>query len=321
MNATLEGLNDLVTPASLAQAGKYLPRVVTVVLVALIAWQLAKLTWLVIPRPAETTPISMTPALAVASPRPLNAQKIADAHLFGVANAPADVGDVANAPQTQMTLVLSGTIASGDPTKGFAFIGESAQAAKFLKVGDMVGGAARLHSVYPDRVMLDRNGRLEALLLPHQGTGALAIRPPAMAMNSAPSRFAENVRRIAETNPAAFNEIVRPQPYMAQGVMQGFRVYPGRNRQQFAKLGLQPGDLVKAINGTPLDDPQRSNDIFNTISASDRVQLTIERNGQTQQINVNTAQISLPDSTEPDPATATPPQEMRKRDSASPEVQ
>jgi len=321
MNATLDGLQDLVTHPKLAKLGKQLPIAVTVALVAIIALQLAKLTWLLIPPPAQSAQPTMMMTAPTAAPRSLNSQNIADAHLFGVANAGADPADIENVKQSPSTLVLSGTIASGDPTKGFAFIGESTAAAKFLKVGDTIGGAAKLHSVYPDRVLLDRGGQLEALILPRQGSGILSSRaaPPPVAMNRAPSRFAENVRRIAETNPAAFNEIVRPQPFMAQGVMQGFRVYPGRNRQQFARLGLQPGDLVKAINGTPLDDPQRSNEIFNTISASDRVQLTIERNGQTQQINVNTAQINLPVD-EPPPAP-TPPQEMRPRDASGPETQ
>jgi general secretion pathway protein C len=83
-------------------------------------------------------------------------------------------------------------------------------------------------------------------------------------------------------------------------VQRGYRVYPGRNRQQFAKLGLQPGDLVLSINGTPLDDPQRGMEIFNTMGASDRVTVTVERNGQPQELSLNTAQMSLPDATQPD---------------------
>jgi general secretion pathway protein C len=85
----------------------------------------------------------------------------------------------------------------------------------------------------------------------------------------------------------------------ANGVQRGFRVYAGRDRQRFQKLGLQPGDLVLAVNGTPLDDPQRGQEIFNTIGASDRVTITIERNGQPQELTLNTAQISLPDAGTP----------------------
>jgi len=95
--------------------------------------------------------------------------------------------------------------------------------------------------------------------------------------------------------------VLRPQPVFANGVQRGYRVYPGRNRQQFAKLGLQPGDLVLSINGTPLDDPQRGMEIFNTIGTSDRVSVTVERNGQSQELTLNTAQIMLPDANSPPP--------------------
>ncbi len=115
---------------------------------------------------------------------------------------------------------------------------------------------------------------------------------------------------MAETNPTALARIIRPQPVFANGVQRGFRVYPGANRQLFSQLGLQPGDLVLAVNGTPLDDPQRGMEIFNTIESSDRVNLTVERNGQTQELTLNTAQISLPETdappTEPPPAVQAP---------------
>jgi hypothetical protein len=50
--------------------------------------------------------------------------------------------------------------------------------------------------------------------------------------------------------------------------------------------------LVTAINGTPLDDPQRSQEVFNTIQTSDRVSVTIERGGQKQEITLNIAQVA-----------------------------
>ncbi len=78
----------------------------------------------------------------------------------------------------------------------------------------------------------------------------------------------------------------------AAGKLRGFRAYPGRNRQIFNKLGLKAGDLVTAINGTALDDPQRGQEIFNTIQTSDHVTVTIERGGQKQDITLNIAQVA-----------------------------
>ena len=113
----------------------------------------------------------------------------------------------------------------------------------------------KLHAVYPDRVILDRSGKLEALALPTQSLAGVQITQAAAPVRAAQSQFQENLRRIAETNPSAFAEIVRPQPVFANGVQRGYRVYPGRNRQQFARLGLQPGDLVlvKGSRGVGLE--------------------------------------------------------------------
>ena len=78
----------------------------------------------------------------------------------------------------------------------------------------------------------------------------------------------------------------------AAGKLRGFRAYPGKNRQIFNKLGLKPGDLVTAINGQQLDDPQHSQEVFNTIQSSNTVTVTIERGGQKQDISLNIAQVA-----------------------------
>ena len=67
-----------------------------------------------------------------------------------------------------LQLVLTGTIAGNDPQNGLAILGQSAQTAKVYAVGDNVPGGAKLHSVYSDRVIIDRNGQLESLALPRQ---------------------------------------------------------------------------------------------------------------------------------------------------------
>jgi general secretion pathway protein C len=281
----------------LDRASRIVPRVLTVLLVIAIAWQLVQLTWLLLERePEQATQIAPPPASVVNAPRKtVNVQSIVDAHLFGVQQQA--VADATSAPQTQMNLVLAGTWASEDPKKGYAFIGESANTARMYAVGKAVRPGTTLHSVYPDQVLLDTNGKLEALKLPRLSSANLtALAPPRPATNP----VTENLRRMAETNPAAFSEIIRPQPVFANGVQRGYRVYPGRNRQQFAKLGLQPGDLVTSINGTPLDDPQRGMEIFNTIGSADRVTVTVERNGQPQELTLNMAQLSLPENTPPE---------------------
>lgn len=294
--ASLRALENLSPQQWLDRASRTLPQFLSVVLVIAIAWQLVQLTWMLLDREADTAGVAIAPAAVTASVRKgPDIQAIVNAHLFGVQQAQTDI-DPSAAPQTQMNLVLSAVFATNDPTKGLAIIGESAAAANVYKVGEAVRPGTMLHAVYADRVILDRGGQLEALALPTQNMAGVQL-SKAPSPRPAPNQFTENLRRIAESNPSAFAEVVRPQPVFANGVQRGYRVYPGRNRQQFARLGLQPGDLVLSINGTPLDDPQRGMEIFNTMGTSDRVTVTVERNGQSQDLTLNTAQLSLPEST------------------------
>lgn len=296
--ASLRAFEDLSPQQWLDRASRTLPQVLSVVLIVAIAWQLVQLTWMLLDRDSDTSAAVIAPPPASASMRKgPDIQAIVNAHLFGLPQASTDI-DPSTAPQTQMNLVLSAVFATNDPEKGLAIIGESAAAADVYKVGEAVRPGTMLHAVYPDRVILDRGGQLEALALPTQNMAGVKL-SQAPAARPASNQFTDNLRRIAESNPSAFAEVVRPQPVFANGVQRGYRVYPGRNRQMFARLGLQPGDLVLTINGTPLDDPQRGMEIFNTMGSSDRVTVTVERNGQSQDLTLNTAQISLPDAAQP----------------------
>jgi general secretion pathway protein C len=272
-----------------------LPLWVSAGLVLLLAWQLVQLLWTALSTaPAAIAPVDGGPA-APSGP-PIDVPAIVNAHLFGIAPVPgASELDPSAAPATQMSLVLVGTIAQTDPAKGFAIIGESAPSAKLYAVGKTVTGGTKLHSVYADRVILDRGGKLEALLLPKKFEGG-GGRPPAplagMPTRNAEPMLGDQLRQLATQSPATITEIIRPQPVFANGQQRGYRVYPGRNRQQFARLGLMPGDLVTAINGTPLDDPARGMEILQSINSASEVTVTLERNGQSAQVSINNAQVA-----------------------------
>jgi general secretion pathway protein C len=288
MAGTAAGL----TPASWV---RYAPLLVATVLVVLMAWQAVQLVWTVLgtgraPAGPEGGPAS---AAVPATAPSYSVGQIVNAHLFGVAGAKDDGETDPNAvAATNLNLVLAGTIAESDPAKGYAIIGDSAATARVYAVGRTIPGGAKLHSVYADRVILDRNGKLEALLLPKKFTGGSASPPPQVS-NAAPDpMLGERLQNLAAQNPSAITEIIRPQPVFANGQQRGYRVYPGRNREQFARLGLMPGDLVTAINGTPLDDPARGMEILQSMNSATQVTVTVERNGQSTQVNINNALVA-----------------------------
>ena len=223
--------------------------------------------------------------------RPVDVAAITKTHLFGAARVASVGQDAANAPQTSMPLVLTGIIAADDPQNGLAILGQSAQSTKVYAVGDNVPGGAKLHSVFSERVLIERDGRLESLALPRQLSPG-APPPSAAALQTTENPAFERVRRLMTDQPGLIADIMRPTPVLVDGKQRGYRVYPGRNRQAFSRLGLRPGDLVTAINGTPLDDPSRGPEIFRTLGSSSEARVTVMRNGQQQDLNLNLAQVA-----------------------------
>lgn len=275
------------------------PQLATLALAAAVAAQLAVLAWKLVAPPA-----ALAPASRATPPRPaFDVARLQAAQLFGAA---APVAGAA-APRTNVPLVLAGTLAGSEPDRGLAIVGENAQSARVYAVGATLPGGVKLHAVYADRVILDRNGALETLPLPRQiapGTGfAGARRAPAPTAEPA---LAESVQKLIAAGPEVVGEMVRPMPDFANGQLRGFRLYPGRDRQKFAKLGLQAGDLVTQVNGVPLTDPQRGLEILRGLGAAGQANVTVERGGSVQQITVNAAQVAA--ISEPgDAPAATPP--------------
>ena len=151
--------------------------------------------------------------------------------------------------------------------------------------------------MYPDRIVIARNGTLATVRMPRQ---AAAIAGPAYPMPGATPagsptyRALNQLRQIVQRNPSLLNTVLRAVPsYDSRvGRLRGFRIYPGSDARAFASLGLRPGDLVTAIDGTPLDDPQRGQMIFDTLQTSPQALVTVDRGGQTLSLTLNIAKVT-----------------------------
>ncbi len=286
----------------IARASETLPYWVSLVLVIAIAWYAARLVWVLVPAaapPAWTPPpfagVPAAPGQATGDPSAYSA--IVNAHLFGQPSAAADVSaaDAQNAPETQLNLELRGAVAAADERFAHAIIADSGGTEKVYFLKDTVPGGALLQRVQPDRVILNRGGVLEALLLPRESEGGTAGAPqrnvipqPLARRNPTP-----NMQEVVTENAGGISEIIRPQPYMPNGELKGYRIYPGRNREQFVALGLQPGDLVTEINGMTLNNPAQAMEMFRSLADTTQVTVTIEREGQAQTLTLDTTQVAV----------------------------
>jgi general secretion pathway protein C len=205
--------------------------------------------------------------------------RIVGAHLFGV--AVEDAHDPTRGSPTTANLVLQGTIATADPRSGLAIVTADSPA-KLYKVGDELGGAS-LHSVYLDHIVLNRGGRFETLSLPRlrlaSGNVANSSVVDGAAAPPTEANHGPNLADLLRAEPSVDDESNR---------LQGFRIRPGRNPAAFIRSGLKQGDLVTAVNGTPLaeNDRQRGQKLIDTMLASGHATVSVVRNGVPVEVSV-----------------------------------
>lgn len=292
----------------LTGANRYLPPIVTAILVVVIAQRLAALTWALVPGEPLAGPV---PEVAVsAAPRTAaggagaSLDALRQSHLFGAAPAesaqPAVVEEIVDAPDTTLNLVLHGVQARSDGEDiGEAIIGSGRNQQKIYYVGDTIEGTngAKLHAIYGDRVILNRSGRFETLRLPQETTGNPAVtsmgqtRMPSQPLGPGPPPDAGSLRQVIGDNASRITDVIRLAPHLEQGEMVGFRINPGRDRDTFSALGFEAGDVVTDVNGMVVNDPQGGLRVFEALGETSMANITILRNGAPQVIVVDTTQL------------------------------
>jgi len=280
----------------LLQSGntKWLIRAINLLLVVWIASLLASLTWgLVTPEGnSQLENIEAGPAQVVADPNAQLIRQLPGWHLMGVASrkqAPVVTSTPVDAPDTRLKLVLHGVFASEESGKARAIIADPRGKEEHYAIGDSLPGNAELSEVYPDRVILQRNGRYETLrLIPDSRSKARPVaRSPVKTLAKKHEQRIRDIRQKIKQSPNTLIDAVRPMPHMGKGgAMVGYKLMPGRDPAFFRELGLQPGDVVVQINDVRLDSKENGMRALKSIQSGDQASMTVLRGGQEQVMNL-----------------------------------
>lgn len=266
-------------------------RVVNILLIIWVAWLLAGLIWRLLPAPeqeAPQQPVVTAPVVTNDRAPRIDEQQIADWHVFGVAGEDKPVPKAAvEAPDTSLKLTLSGVFASEEAGQARAIVGDPRGKEDHYAVGDPLPGGAKLSEIYPDRIILERNGRYETLRLPKDRTSAVLQEDSEPGSAAGPGDSAGKVaaftkyRNEVKQNPSAFMNYVRATPARGDdGKFIGFRLQAGPERGALKELGLQAGDIVTSINGVQIDSPAKGMKAMQALGEGDSVSVTLLRGGQ-----------------------------------------
>ena len=272
---------------------RHAPTLLAALLVVLLGWQSAGLVWRVVD--ASLYEPSLPPATDVGPGGTDNGgrvamSRIASLHLFGQAEVQAapEVAANVDAPETRLNLKLRGILSANQPAYSRAIIASGSNE-DIYAVGASVPGGATVHAVLDDRVLLNRRGKIEALTLPRQ-SAEFSVEDAGNDFTAAPEEDFGDIRDQIAEEPSSISEMVRMRPVMEGGQMRGVKIWPLKDRERFSAAGLQPGDLVTAVNGSPLTDPAAMQQVVQQLDSMNSLTLTIERNGSTEDITLNASQ-------------------------------
>ncbi|KZY60121.1 hypothetical protein A3742_05850 [Oleiphilus sp. HI0071] len=246
----------------------------------------ARLVWFVLDEKQQAIPTRFSASNSDNSDGQRRVTRAIDRyHLFGEAGQVAVQSEKPKeAPKTKLRLILKGVFTGDEGGKSGAIIEEIGKSAEYYGIGDSLPGGVKLAEVYPDRVLLDRNGAYEALYFDESAqTGVISevvrpkretsrdIRTPEDFIEEATNRLSENPERALNSVGLGFAE-------------EGGYVFKGNN-PMLAGMNLQKGDVIRSVNGHTLGDIEQDKEMMSTIYQQGSIEVEVVRDGASFFVN------------------------------------
>jgi len=211
---------------------------------------------------------------------------------FGVALA-AQPAIVPGQSAAAVDLALQGVVVSPDPAASLAIIAVNGAAPASFHIGDALGDDTTLSAITAAGVALATAGRAWSLGFPDATPMPDGVPDP--SAQPAPDMFLKTLIPVAanpdelpdapapETVAAARDALIRnPRALLARhGIAEaapGYRVTDGMS-PALRQVGLEPGDLVTALNGEPLTGIAEDVALIDRVAASGSATITLARDG------------------------------------------
>lgn len=235
-------------------------------------------------------------------------------HLFGNAEAPAEVPtEIIEVVETRLNLKLRGTYAANNKATSNSIIEDSKGKQEVYFVDDKlkVSGNVFLRQVYADKVILETNGTMEELRLKDDVPDLKRSSSKTVTSQKSKQNRVDDKRKNAQItkslsdyrdklkeDPLSLIGLVKYQPKIVDGEMTGVQISPGKDKRLFTQLGLRRRDVITAINGVSLTNPQDALQLMAEIQDMQELQVEISRGNESISLLLNLAATDSSDSDE-----------------------
>ncbi|WP_066015363.1 type II secretion system protein GspC [Endozoicomonas atrinae] len=267
-----------------------------IILIVLLARQLAIITWQLLPdntleqSTVQSIRAQIPAARSTGNTNPLSS--LESLQLFGKPPAPQQVQAPApeDVPVSRLAVRITGLVASNNPDESLVIIRSGSSDATYRPGDTLKGTRATVDTIYADRVIIRNGERYESLLMYPDEANKRPVQRTTQkttTIHPAKSNTVADIRRKLQDKPDSWAEIVTISPVRRDGELQGYRVNPAQYPDYFTQLGLKANDMAVAINGYDLTDTNEAMKVIGQLSSMNQISLTIERDGQRFEIDLS----------------------------------
>ena len=258
---------------------------VEVVLALALMAQLGHLGWILLGPSASGQIVANSPPASYTPSDPAVFQRFDAFFRTGWASS---LAEASAAGSGQMRLYGVRSDGSGG---GSAIIGLADGRQVSVGVGEEVEPGLVLRGVGADHVTLARGSSLSRLIFTDIPVGAPPPPPPPpgpQTVTPTPAPAATAAPAGAAVDPARLMSQAGLRPRMRGARLDGFTVSASGDAAVLRAAGLQPGDVILAVNGQSLDSLERIAALRTQLANTSGAELRIERDGQVQTSTIGT---------------------------------
>jgi type II secretory pathway component PulC len=171
---------------------------------------------------------------------------------------------------------LTGARPGRNVHEGTADIGVSGHPPHTYVAGAILANGARLIEIYADHVRLEKDHRVVSLYR----EGGIRADTSASALSDLLTVGGTQALLAQPDSHEELTDYIRPAPVYSGAAVVGLQVYAGRQAGIFAQLGLQPGDVITAIDDVPLSEVQTALDQLHRLTQGEVVAAAVQRKGE-----------------------------------------
>lgn len=156
--------------------------------------------------------------------------------------------------------------------------------------GAVLSNGARIVDIRHDRIVLSMRGQKTTLAVEPTSAvpdGNAGEAGSVGAMSGQQANVPPGVSSRED-----LSEFLRPQPEYENGRLSGLRIFAGTNASRLASLGLEAGDVIRAVSGAPVTSERAWQEVDDILSSGGSLVVEVERKGTRLSVSLDGARLA-----------------------------